>query len=105
LDFPEYQISTTTGQGIEELRNVLYRALDMIRVYTKMPNKKEPDMDKPYTLRRGGTLFDVAELVHKDLAENLKHARIWGTDIIPGSTIKGDYVLHDRDVVEIHANN
>lgn len=105
LDFPEYQISTTTGQGIEELRQVIYRALDVIRIYTKQPNKKEPDMDKPYVLPNGGTLLDVAELVHKDLAENLKHARIWGTDIIPGSTIKGDYVLHDRDVVEIHANN
>jgi len=105
LDFPEYQISTTTGQGIEELRQIIYRALDVIRVYTKLPNKKEPDMDKPYIIRNGGTLLDVAELVHKDLAENLKHARIWGTGIIPGSTIKGDYVLHDRDVVEIHANN
>ncbi|MGC4006054.1 MAG: TGS domain-containing protein [Pirellulales bacterium] len=79
------------------------RKLDLVRVYTKLPNKKEPDMDKPFTMRRGGTLLDVAELVHKDLAENLSHARIWGTGIIAGSTIKGDYVLHDKDVVEIHA--
>ncbi len=85
LDFPEYQISTTTGQGIEELRNVLYRALDIIRVYTKMPNKKEPDMDKPYNAAPWRDAARCRGAIHKDLAENLKHARIWGTTSSPAA--------------------
>jgi ribosome-interacting GTPase 1 len=103
LDFPEYRISAEHGTGLEDLRNAIYAALDVVRVYTKLPNKKEADYDKPFTLRRGGTLLDVAELVHRDLAANFKHARVWGTNVIGGSTLKGDYVVHDKDVVEIHA--
>jgi ribosome-interacting GTPase 1 len=103
LDFPEHRISAAQGTGLEELRNAIYQALDVVRVYTKLPTKKEADYDKPFTLRRGGTLLDVAELVHRDLAANFKHARVWGSNVIGGSTLKGDYVVHDKDVVEIHA--
>lgn len=73
-----------------------------MRVYTKLPTKKEPDYDKPFTIRRGGTLLEVAELVHRDFAQNLKSARVWGSQIHPGTTVKGDFVLHDKDVVELH---
>jgi ribosome-interacting GTPase 1 len=103
LDFPEYRISAERGTGLEELRNAIYAALDVVRVYTKLPTKKEADYDKPYTLRRGGSLLDVAELIHRDLATNFKYARVWGSQVIGGSTLKGDYVVHDKDVVEIHS--
>lgn len=102
LDFPEYLISAEHGTGLEVLRGAIYQALDVVRVYTKLPTHKEPDYTKPFTVRRGGTLLDVAELVHKDFAHNLKHARVWGTHIHPGTQVKGDYVLHDKDVVELH---
>jgi hypothetical protein len=102
-DFDEYRISAETGAGLDELKNAIFQALDVVRVYTKVPNKKEADYDRPFTLRRGGTLLDVAELIHKDVAANFKHARVWGTNINPGSTVKGDYVVSDKDVVEIHA--
>lgn len=103
-DFVEYRISAETGEGIEELRDAIYKALDVVRVYTKLPQKKEADFDKPFTVKRGGTLLDIAEMVHKDLAENFKYARVWGTAVHDGSMMKGDYVVHDKDIVEIHAN-
>lgn len=103
LDFDEFQISAEAGTGLEELKTAIVKALDIVRVYTKLPNKKEADFDKPFTLRRGGTLMDVAELIHKDVAAGFKHARVWGTNINPGSTVKGDYVVSDKDVVEIHS--
>lgn len=102
-DFDEFQISAEAGTGLDELKAAIVQALDVVRVYTKLPNKKEADYDKPFTLRRGGTLLDVAELIHKDVAANFKHARVWGTNINPGSTVKGDYVVSDKDVVEIHS--
>ena len=58
--------------------------------------------DQPFTIARGGTLQQVAELIHKDVASNLKHARVWGSQVHDGTSVKGDYVLADRDVVEIH---
>jgi hypothetical protein len=101
LDFPEYVVSAEHGQGLEELRNAIYAAMEVVRVYTKQPNKKA-ELDRPYTIRRGGTLLDVAQLIHKDFAESLKFARVWGSAVHDGTTVKGDYVVHDKDVVELH---
>jgi uncharacterized protein len=39
----------------------------VVRVYTKLPTHKEPDYTRPFTVRRGGTLLDVAMLIHKDI--------------------------------------
>jgi ribosome-interacting GTPase 1 len=104
LDFREFRISAEHGTGLEELRSAIYHALDVVRVYTKLPAKKEADYDRPFTLKRGGTLLDVAELVHRDLAAGFKYARVWGSAVLaPGTQMKADYVVHDKDVVEIHA--
>jgi hypothetical protein len=102
LDFEEYVISARDGTGLEALRAAIYEALDVVRVYSKLPAAKEPDTDRPFTLRRGSTLLDMAGQVHKDYVDGLKFARVWGTAVHDGTVVKGDYVLHDRDVVELH---
>ncbi len=102
FEFPEYVISAQHGQGLEALRDAVYQTMDVIRVYTKLPNQKQPDFDRPYTIHRGGTLLEVAELIHKDFATSLKNARVWGSHVHDGTFVKGDYVLHDKDVVELH---
>ena len=102
LDFPEYVISAEKGVGLEPLREAIYKSLDVVRVYAKPPTAKEPDMERPFTFRRGSTVADMAAEIHKDLAKNLKFARVWGTAVHPGTVVKGDYVLQDRDVVELH---
>ena len=102
LEFPEYVISAQERTGLEELRSAIYKSLDVIRVYSKLPTAKTADMDRPFTLRRGLTLLDLAGLVHKDYLEGLKFARVWGEAVHDGTTVKGDYVLHDKDIVELH---
>jgi len=102
LDFPEYVISAKTGAGLETLRKAIFDALDVIRIYTKLPTAKEPDRDRPFTVRRGETLLELAGQVHKDFLTRLKFARVWGTAVHDGTVVKGDYVLHDKDVVELH---
>jgi len=102
LDFVEYPVSTVTGDGLEELREGTYRALDVVRVYTKSPKEKRPDYEKPYTIRRGQTLLEVAEQIHRELATQMRFARVWGSHIHDGTHVKADYVPHDQDVVELH---
>ena len=102
LDFPEYVISAKEGTGLEPLRNAIYRAMDVVRVYSKLPSAKEPDRDRPFTLRRGSTLLEMAAMVHKDFLEGLKFARVWGSAVHDGTQVKSDYVLHDQDIVELH---
>jgi uncharacterized protein len=102
VDFEPYVISAAGGTGLEALRDAIYQALDVVRVYTKLPTAKTADYDKPFTPRRGSTLLDVAAMVHQDLAAQLKFARVWGSDVHDASVVKGDYVLRDRDVIELH---
>jgi ribosome-interacting GTPase 1 len=72
-----------------------------MRIYTKEPGKPA-DKASPFTCPIGSTLMEFAGRVHKDFAEQLKSARIWGTGVFDGQTVKRDHVLHDGDVVELH---
>ncbi|MEN6457764.1 MAG: GTPase [Thermoguttaceae bacterium] len=102
LDFTEYVISAKHGTGLETLREAIYRSLDVIRVYSKLPSAKEADRERPFILRRGGQLLEMAGMVHKDFLKTLKFARVWGSAVHDGVQVKGDHVLQDGDIVELH---
>jgi ribosome-interacting GTPase 1 len=102
LDFAEFLVSAQEKTGLEALRNAIYQALDVLRIYSKLPTAKAADMQRPFTVRRGSTLVDLAGLVHKDFLKGLKFARVWGEAVHDGTVVKGDYVLHDKDIVELH---
>jgi uncharacterized protein len=99
--FAIHVLSAEIGQGLEDLRTAIYKFLNVIRVYTKQPGKP-PDLTSPFTCPAGSTLVEMAARVHQDFAQNLKSARIWGTGVVDGLTIKRDHILHDKDVVELH---
>lgn len=102
LDMERLLVSATDGTGLDVLRRRVFEQLDIVRVYTKHPKQKDPDMTKPFAIRRGQTLVEVAENVHRDLALSLKGARVWGRAVHPGTTVKPDYVPQDGDIVELH---
>lgn len=103
LDFREFVISAKLMTGMDVLKNAIFQALDIVRVYTKLPTRKQADRDKPFTLSRGATIADVAALIHKDVAASLRFAKVWGSKVHDGTQVQSDYVLHDKDIVEIHA--
>ena len=100
--FPIVAASATTGLGLDDLRETAYKALDVIRVYTKVPGKPV-DRDHPFTLPRGSVVLDLAREVHRDLEHGLKFARAWGAGAFDGQTVRRDHELSDGDVVELHA--
>ncbi|MBX9681199.1 MAG: 50S ribosome-binding GTPase [Gemmataceae bacterium] len=99
--FPIHVVAAEHGTGMEELRNELFRFLHIIRVYTKQPGKP-PDMTSPFTCPEGSTVQEMAALVHNDFADKLKSARVWGTGVFEGQSVKRDHILYDKDVVELH---
>ena len=101
LPFPVCGTSAKTGSGTNALRNRVFEALHIVRVYTKMPGKK-PDMTEPYTLAEGSTALDAVGTVHRDFVERLKYVRIWGSGRFEGQQVPADHRLEDGDVVEIH---
>lgn len=101
LPFPALAVSADTGHGLAELGPLLFDVLGILRVYTKVPGHP-PERDRPFTLRRQGTVRDVARLVHRGRAEELKFARLWGSGKFDGEQVSADHPLRDGDVVELH---
>ena len=102
LAYPELVTSVATGAGLAEVGAWLFAALGVVRVYTKVPHRPA-DLSRPYTIRRGQTVHDVAALVHKEVAGGLKHARLWGRGGAEGVQVGRDPLLEDGDVLELHA--
>lgn len=99
--YPGVPVSTVTGEGLEELRAMLFKASGIVRIYTKKPGQA-PDFSKPYTIREGATVLDVVKEIHKDFVKRLKYVRLWGSGKFQGQHVPLDHVVQDKDVVEIH---
>ena len=95
------QVSAETGEGLEALAAKFFELLKIIRVYAKPPGKPA-DMTEPFTLPAGSTVMDLATAVHRQLAEKLKSARIWGTGVYDGQNAQRTHVLNDKDIIELH---
>lgn len=94
--------SAVTGEGLDEMLARVFAMLDVIRIYSKEPGKPA-DQEKPFILPTGSTVEELARHIHKDLAVSLKFARVWGEHGHAGQQVHSRHVLHDRDIVEIHA--
>jgi ribosome-interacting GTPase 1 len=101
LRWPALAVSATSGHGLGDIGAWLFEHLRIVRVHTKVPGKPA-DRSRPFTIRRGQTVADVARLVHGDLARSLKHARLWGTSGYDGQHVGPEHVLADGDVIELH---
>ena len=99
--FEFIQIAAEEFEGLEDLSKKLFELLEIIRVYAKPPGKPA-DMTEPFTLPVGSTVMDLAVDIHRQLAEKLKSARIWGTGVYDGQNVQRTHVLHDKDVIELH---
>ena len=89
------------GDGLDALRLAVFRMLDIIRVYTKVPGGK-PDFEDPIVLATGSDLEEAAAAVHKDFAKKMKYARIWGSGKHDGVMARRNHVLQDGDIIELH---
>jgi len=95
-------ISCTTKAGVEELGAELFGMLDIIRIYTKEPNKREASM-RPFTIRKGSTVFDLAKRIHSDFYEQFSYAKVWSKRLrFSPQKVGGTFALEDGDTVELH---
>lgn len=99
--FPVLVTSAGDGSGLDRLRQAVFTALHVLRIYTKLPGEK-PDLTEPYILRVGATVLDAVTAVHREFADRLKYVRIWGSGKFDGQKVPTSHALVDRDIVEIH---
>jgi ribosome-interacting GTPase 1 len=100
--YPAIAVSTAAEIRLEQIGQLLFRGLGIVRVYTKIPGRP-PDLGTPYTVMEGETVLDVARLVHREIAESLRFARIWGSSKFDGQQVGKDHEVRDGDILELHS--
>jgi ribosome-interacting GTPase 1 len=85
----------------ESLGEYILKELNLIRVYTKSKAEKGFS-ERALVVRRGTTAREVARIIHKDLYENFKYAKVWSKRL-PYSPMRvgPDFELEDGDAIEI----
>jgi ribosome-interacting GTPase 1 len=99
--FQVISISAKDHKKVEELKSVIFSSLNIIRVHTKSPGVK-PDLNDPMIMKKGSTMKDAAEAVHKDFRAKLKYALVWGSGKFDGQRVSPGHVLQDNDIIELH---
>ena len=95
-------ISCLTKKGVEKLGTEIFDMLDIIRIYTKEPNKKDAS-PRPFTIKKGSTVFDLAKRIHSDFYEQFSFAKIWSKRLrFSPQKVGGTFELQDGDTVELH---
>jgi hypothetical protein len=93
------KIIFANSRDLEGLRQKIWSQLDLIRVYTKEPGK-QPEK-RPVALKRGSTITDLGNAIHKDFVKRFKYAKV----LRPKDKIKEiraglSFQLKDNDIVE-----
>lgn len=94
-------ISADKQKNITALKEEIFNNLDLIRIYLK-PQGKKADMEDPLIIKKGATVREVCEKLHRDFVKNFRHSKIWGTSVKFGGQKTGfDHVLEDEDVLRL----
>ncbi|MBN1788640.1 MAG: TGS domain-containing protein [Sedimentisphaerales bacterium] len=95
------EISTEDNTSLDVMIADIFRLLDIVRVYAKKPGQ-HADMTEPFVLPRGSTVMDLAQSIHRELAEKLRTARCWGSGVHDGQNVHRTHELCDKDIIELH---
>ncbi len=99
---PNLCISANSDVNINKLKDVIFDKLDFIRIFTKEINKK-PDMKEPMIMKRGSTIKDFCEKLHRDFVNKFKFAKVWGKSAkFDGQVLHLGHKIQDKDIIEIH---
>lgn len=95
-------ISCKNNWNIDDLKEDIWKRLDMTRIYTKRKGEF-PDLDNPIVLRNNCTVFDLCKEIHKDFYSDFKYALVWGRSAKHSPQKVGlNHVLEDEDVIQIN---
>ncbi|CCE65820.1 hypothetical protein TPHA_0N00400 [Tetrapisispora phaffii CBS 4417] len=95
-------ISSGQEWNLDELLEVMWDRLNLVRVYTK-PKGKIPDFTDPVVLRSDHcSVRDFCNQIHKSLVDDFRNALVFGSSVKHQPQFVGlNHVLEDEDVVTI----
>jgi uncharacterized protein len=94
-------VSTFTKEGLEELKEKIFKSFDIIRIYTRQPGRKEDEV--PVIMKPDSTLGEVAEKILHGYSKKVKYAKVWGPSAkFLGQQIGLKHIVKDKDTIEFY---
>jgi small GTP-binding protein len=94
-------ISAENGTNLDILKNRIFEKTNLIRVYLKKQGQK-PDLKEPIILKKNSNVRELCVKIHSNFIQRFRFARVWGSTKFPGQKVGLDYVLKDKDIVQLH---
>ncbi|MBL7159036.1 50S ribosome-binding GTPase [Candidatus Microgenomates bacterium] len=92
-------VSVKENLGLEELKQIIWEELGLIRVYLK-PKDGEPDFENPLILKKGITILEAARKISQEMAENLEGGQIFDSRAkYDGQKVGVKYKLFDKSII------
>jgi hypothetical protein len=96
-------ISCELGLNLDYLIERIWDDLGLVKIYTKKRGV-HPDLSDPVCLRKGATIEDVCNGIHRSLATNFRYGLVWGksSKFAPhAQKVSLHHAVQDEDVVSI----
>jgi small GTP-binding protein len=94
-------ISAYEEGNLEALKDLVYQELDLIRIYLK-PQGGDADMEDPLVVRRGSTVGDVCDHLHREMRDRFRYAQVSGdSSEFPDQRVGLDHQLADEDILTL----
>jgi len=94
-------VSADANINIEALRGRIYDELQFIRIYMR-PKGGKTDYKEPLIIRRGNSILDVCNKLHRKLRKDFRYGLVWGKSVkFGGQRVGLNHVLLDEDVLTI----
>jgi hypothetical protein len=94
-------ISAEKKEGLDRLKEEIYRSLKFIRIYLK-PHGKEADMKEPLIVKEASTVAMVCDALHRDFRAKFRFANVWGKSANhPGQRVGLEHKLVDEDILTV----
>ncbi|TLZ49067.1 MAG: GTP-binding protein [Methanobacteriota archaeon] len=94
-------ISAEKREGLERLKDEIYKGLRFIRIYLK-PQGKDADLVEPLIVKSGSTVGMVCDSIHRDIRQKFRFANVWGRSAThPGQRVGLEHVLEDEDILTL----
>ena len=101
-EYPEaIFISAEKRINLDLIKSEIFDRLRLMRIFLKQPERKA-DLNEPLITKKGATIKDVCERIHKDFVKRFRYAKVWGKSAkFPGQKFTINHILQEGDVVEL----
>jgi len=93
-------ISALKEENMELLKEEIFASLNLIRIYLKP--KLNSITPEPLIVRKGSSIYDVAEKVHSGTTKNFKYAFVTGPSVkFVNQKVGGNHTVKDDDIITL----